>query len=525
MSAMTEIYLLNVPLDKELNHTLWFGSKSEQTEYFKSKKIANNSGVNGCTYQRKESIIRYPALVDDINSANYVMYRNYSQSTKWYYAFIKNMEYKQEDLTYIEIEIDPIQTYLFDITIGKCFIEREHVTNDEVGAHTIPENLETGEYICNGYKYDTDMLVYSYVINYTETPSGAIAKGAFNMGGIPVAGGIHQYLDYNLLEEFITEFDEAGKSDAIVSVYIVPRKFFKPNIVDGEEVYATSPLDTEEPITYDYEITKPTSLKGYTPRNKKLLTYPYQYLAVSNNSGASNVLQFEHFTDSQGARSNKCIFEVAGIPVIGGSIKSVPKYYKEIVRNNDEGIIAGKFPVLSWSSDYFTNWLTQNSVNIGVQAGSSIASIVGGTALLLTGAGAMAGAGMIAGGLMGVSNQMGQLYEHSLIPASSKGNVNGGDIVTASKANTFFYNSMCIKPEYARVIDKFFDMYGYKVNDLKVPNKNHRSKYWYTKTIDANITGNAPQAELTRIINAYNKGITFWRKDANFRGYEENDIL
>lgn len=522
MSTNTEVYLINVPLDKELNHTYWFSSLSEQETFFKSKKIKYYSGL---TYQRKDNIIRVPELADDIISANYVMYRNTGYSSKWYYAFIRKIHYKQDDLSFVEIETDPIQTYLFDFNVGESFVEREHVDNDEVGLHTIPENLETGEYVVNDYKYDLDMLVYAYVVHYTEFSTTDNLVGPTNIAGLPTAGCLRTYLTFDELKQAIIEWNKAGKGDAIVSVYVIPDKFL--NVYKNEETGSRLPdiSNSDSPISYDYLIDIPSKLGNYTPRNKKLLTYPYQYLAISNNSGASNILQFEHFTNDTGEKSGVAIFEVQGVPTIGGSIKTIPKYYKNMVRNYDEGIVAGKFAVLSWSNDYYTNWLTQNSVNIAVSTISSIASIIGGVALLGTGVGGVAGLGMIAGGVMGVSGQMGQIYEHSMIPASAKGNVNAGDINTASKSNTFFYSSMSIKEEYARIIDKYFDMYGYKVNNLKIPNKNHRSDYWYTKCIDANITGNLPQDELQRIINAYNKGITFWRTTANFRRYELNEIV
>jgi hypothetical protein len=78
---------------------------------------------------------------------------------------------------------------------------------------------------------------------------------------------------------------------------------------------------------------------------------------------------------------------------------------------------------------------------------------------------------------------------------------------------------MTIKAEYARAIDEFFDMYGYKCHRVKVPEKAHRAAYWYTKTIDANIEGDIPQEDLQAIKDCYNRGITFWKNASNFRDY------
>jgi hypothetical protein len=125
-----------------------------------------------------------------------------------------------------------------------------------------------------------------------------------------------------------------------------------------------------------------------------------------------------------------------------------------------------------------------------------------------------------------VASTIGQIYQHEMIPNTAKGNVNGGDINTSHKMNLFHFYKMSIKSEYAKIIDKYFDMFGYKVNMLKVPNKNHRARYWFTKTIDVNINGAIPNDDLQQIKNCYNNGITFWRSDSEVDNYNvTNNII
>lgn len=136
-----------------------------------------------------------------------------------------------------------------------------------------------------------------------------------------------------------------------------------------------------------------------------------------------------------------------------------------------------------------------------------------------TGGGALAGAGSVASGFMSVAATVGQVYQMSFMPNSAKGNTNGGDINASNKMNTFYFYKMSIKSEYAKIVDGYFNMYGYKVNSVKVPEKNHRENYWFTKTIDANIDGNIPPADLQKIKDCYNRGITFWKNPANIGNY------
>ena len=61
------------------------------------------------------------------------MYQNENYSNKWFYAFITNMTYVNDGLTYVQIATDVYQTWQFDITFKKCFVEREMLSkNDDV---------------------------------------------------------------------------------------------------------------------------------------------------------------------------------------------------------------------------------------------------------------------------------------------------------------------------------------------------------------------------------------------------------
>ena len=70
---------------------------------------------------------------------NYCMYQNNNYTNKWFYAFITDMEFVNENTTKIHYELDVFQTWYFEINYLPSFIIREHVTNDTIGANTIDE--------------------------------------------------------------------------------------------------------------------------------------------------------------------------------------------------------------------------------------------------------------------------------------------------------------------------------------------------------------------------------------------------
>ena len=505
ISNITKVYLLDVPLENDYKNTLYFANATAQQTYFQSKIIASYS-YNDFTYQRKDQIIRVPAHYDNIYKCNYVMYKNSAYSNKWFYAFVTDLEYINDGRTDLHIETDVIQTWYFDYQVKASFVEREHVSSDTVGQHTVPENVELGEYISNGFVRDNELDDFVYVLQVTEWVSGDKPL-ATNFGGVYAPGGAYICTSAAQVVNIISALDQAGKGDAVTNVYIVPSKVV--NNTSGTLQYSGQ----NSPVTYDITVGKQATLNGYTPRNNKLLTYPYNYLLLDNNNGTSNILQYENFSGAN------CEFEVAGVPTVGASIKIAPKNYKGETRFQQEGIMCGKFPTCGWVNDMYTNWLTQNAVNIGLGIATSGLEIIGGVGMMATGAGAIAGAGAVASGSLGIANSVGQIYQHSLIPNSSRGNINGGDINTCYGMNKFYFIKMSIKSEYAQIIDKYFDMFGYKVNMVKVPNSNHRSRYWYTKTIDVNIDGDIPQRDMQKIKDSYNNGITFWRSATDIENY------
>ena len=184
-----------------------------------------------------------------------------------------------------------------------------------------------------------------------------------------------------------------------------------------------------------------------------------------------------------------------------------------------EGIMAGKYPTLSWSQDEYTNWLTQNAVNMGVGITSDVLTFA--TSL------AIGNVGGVVSSSLSFANKMGQFYQHSLVPNSARGNTNGGDISTCDSTNTFFFYKMSIRDTYARQIDDFFTRFGYKINRLKRPNITGRT-YWNYVEIGQSEEigyGNIPTQFMQTINNACRKGVTIWHSHASLGDYSLSNTI
>jgi len=84
---------------------------------------------------------------------------------------------------------------------------------------------------------------------------------------------------------------------------------------------------------------------------------------------------------------------------------------------------------------------------------------------------------------------------------------------------------MSVRYEYAKMIDDYFNMYGYKVNRLATPNIHKRAHWDYIKTIDVNIEGNIPENDLAKIRDLFNNGITFWHNASTFLNYSSSNSI
>ena len=568
ITPQTDVYLLKVPLEIDEINQLTFASATAQYNYFNSLP---KLGFDKFTYQRKDGTLRIPAQMDDILSYNYVMYRNTAYSNKWFYAFITGMEYVNDSVTAVSIKTDVWMTWEFDLTFKPVLIDREHTNDDTVGSNTLPEDLELGEFVTNGnvtnfggdYSGVGDWVIVidvtqienrgnNQTLNYQWLDGGDTPTQYVN--GVP-SGLYHLILGYNSsvilsARDLIDVYENAGLLDAIQNIYILPKALvgsvkFGLTLASINPVSLTPatcgglamPLEsnstvslTSTPATY----TRPTTIDGYTPVNKKMLCYPFQFINVGNNVGTTVPYRYEDFSD--GVK-----FKVEGILCPSGSTKAIPVDYKGISNSEngyDFSINGAKYPLCSWNSDSYTNWLTQNGINMRAEMNNDIMAgtiaLTGGViGAAMTGGGVgILGLGLVSAAASGGSGIIKQAREQHLAKSRAnmiadqvKGNINSSDIVWSKWRSQFTFMPMSIKAEYARCIDEFLSQYGYKTNRVKVPNITGRRNWNYVKTVGCYIDADIPQDDLQEIKSMFDKGITFWHNPATFGDYSQNNDI
>lgn len=491
--------LSGVPLVNNYQHTLWFDSAAAQQSYFNGlvKYTFNNQ-----TYQRVErGKIRLQASADAIYNCNYLMFQNPGYGPKWFYAFIIGVEYINNITTEVTFEIDVMQTYLFDYRLQYCYVEREHSATDNIGDNLVPENVELGEYVSDDFDGTGVLGERAIVIaatfddQYTDI-GGAIYSGLFS--GLYFHSFDNNSTGAAQAVEFINGAASAGKADGIVSVFLMAKKM----------------LSTIGGSARNYQITKDKSISsigGYVPKNKKLFTYPYNFLYVTNLQGNGAAYPYEYFN------SSTCGFNVAGDMSPNPSVVLTPRNYKGVDPNFDEKMTLGGYPQLSYNVDTFRQWVAQNASGFAVNALSTAVSY--GAAGGAVGGPVGAGLGATAGLITNVASTLSQVYQAAIRPNQAHGG-GGSQTMAALALLDFAFMHKHVQPQFARIIDEYFTMFGYATHRVKPPNRTARPQWNYTKTIGCIVTrGGAPSDDLDKICSIYDAGVTFWKNGNNVGNY------
>ena len=556
----SRIRLLKSPIELDERNQLTFANVNAQTSYFMSLPYLE---YDNCTYSRKDGVIRYETepngiTYEDLLGYNYCMYQNTSYDNKWFYAFITDAKYINDGMTELKIETDVIETWKFEINYKPSFIEREHTNDDTIGANLIPEDLAYGEYVNATYSEDTAVSNNNYICVMSTKDIGD-GQAVISNNGV-LLNGIYNGLNYAFFEDetvnsnTVTAWWLANKYinyfattsgynvEDVIAVFMCPksllgdnkRKRFFWKTGDTGYYYWESTGSTQAVMMQQYIVRDSFALAGdYTPRNNKLLCYPYRYLLATNNTGETVLYQYEYFVrdiDIQGR--NQLKFKTYGDISQGCSMRCVPQNYKNISNDNFiEGINYSKFPIGAWVGDSYTNWLTQNAVNHKIQEFTGIAKASVGAIQLATGAkvgsgpGTEGGAGNLMGGLSQIAQVELDKYEHSFMPSQANGNLNVGDVNFSLGLNDISFYHMSITPQFSAIIDSYFDMFGYKTHQVKYPNIEGRSNWNYVKTIGLNITGDIPQEDMQKIKNIFDNGITFWHNPSTFLDYSQSNTI
>lgn len=518
--------LSGVPLNNSYEHSLYFPNKDAQEAYFLG--FHREKTFNKFTYLAPERAIKVAGDVANARRWNYLMFQN--DAGKWYYHFITKVEYTNDSAVKLYLELDVLQTYMFDWRMHQCFIERTHTATDGIGENTVDEGLETGELI-DGAVVDKmfDNLVIMILTAVSEDQKSAWSKiydGVFS--GLAIYAV--EISNYAKLGTWLDQLSNDGTISAIVSMWMYPKELVNVtgSWTDGKWLH---PVSGQSTIEYDAAVDYSHEIDGYTPKNNKLYCYPYSMVYITNNLGGAATFHKERFTGTD----NKYKFKLLGALAPDAGVQLVPQGYNGRSSAYDHALSLGAFPTCAWDSDTYKVWLAQNQHTntntirqANIQAAVGIGTGIAGAIASAASGGAGIGNSLLAGGAAvlnsynTVQSLMAQKKDMAVQPPQACGN-HSGNINLAHKRFGFSIHFKTVTGEYAGQIDNYFSRYGYKVNRVEVPSLRNRERFTYVKTQGCFVTGELGAEDQLKIQAIFDKGVTWWSDHSSVGDFTDDN--
>lgn len=513
--------LQNVPLDDTYTDTRWFSSVGEQTGFFNGKAKYTFTDLtyqrvnNGIAQPRVALTCRVPMIADNLYDCNYMMFQNTNYGSKWFYAFIKQVNYINPNNTEIVYEIDYLQSFMFELSIKASFVEREHASADEDKpfANLTPEPLQVPNWTYDQTTFSViDMesmglqtaptivmaLVPSSLTTALFTPDGEFYSGIYS-------GAYYKtFTSAADANAFIVALAAIDAQDSIVDVFMSPGS---PKAGSGtEKKSVTTTIDVTGEV-----FTTPTGT--YTIRNKKLLNSQFTYIHGNSHSGEEMTWLPEYVNGTTFAGE----VHVAHNPEF--AMMFVPRYMGSTdvgKRGTDYGLPFNQVVHCTWNSMGYLGSAIKGAVKVAGVIAATVAT--GGAAAPAAPAAigpTMSGAMQTGARAVQAGTQLGDLSEIFDTKGQSSRGSPPTDILTfAMGLHGFDFRRMCPDKETLERFDTFFDMFGYQVNKVKVPNLDTRVAWNYVKLNRPCIYGSVPVEGMAVIRAAFSRGIRLWHVDA-----------
>lgn len=308
-------------------------------------------------------------------------------------------------------------------------------------------------------------------------------------------------------------------------------RFVEPLLEGGWNRLAFSQL-FEVPIS-EYQLYQ-KSFNTYIPitidtiadakHEPKLDTNPYKFLKLKSGDTEKNynIEDFDNLTSFVKIKSvsNK------------GTSMIIPKGYRGTGENYGESLITIDENNIAVRNNLWNEYESRNKSNLRsgllTNVGSSIlsAGISTGVGVATGNPFAIAGAITTAVGVgTSVANEMIKRKDIKQSPDTLQ--TTGDDIMLKHNISKLQEEILIytIQEEYRERLFRYFQAYGYKTNELKIPYLKSRYYFNYIQTNGVNIVGNLDTDTIRKIKQIYDRGTTIWhyRDENTFKGMYNYD--
>lgn len=322
-----------------------------------------------------------------------------------------------------------------------------------------------------------------------------------------------------------------GLTGAMIAITYAPAEFFSGRLATGEWSLG---LENTLPSTDEWaEVkSKPLTTKRNKKYESKLLCYPYRYNLLADWRNDTVVYKNE-FLDG-----DTITIKYVTALTYNAPFRFYIDDYKDDKLGRNNALTQPLAPEMPIISDEYSTYMLQNKNTIQANLTNSYINAATGVvkgAINGAGAGGAYGAifGAVGGAVNGALDVSAQIRSQNALQQDLKAkpdhiinSVDSAFNVTDGTDIVSFYR-MAITPEAEAILSDYFNMYGYIVKRVEVPNLKSRKRFNYLKTVSASIVGSISQRWLTELKAIYDKGVTVWHyseEDFNFLDYSFENI-
>lgn len=380
-TAGTQVDLVNVNWNNDYRDVVKFGSKALLNTYIDSLAPAGIR-ITKMTYAKPGQDIMLGIPYNRVNRYNYLRASNplmpiEGDIQKDFYYFILECEYINPTTTRIRVQLDVWQTYIYDVTFGRCYVERGHIgiaNSNQFNNYgrdylTIPEGDDLGS------DYMTVATRNKWILSLTAVPLGdgsrypghdVLVIATTDLGtdggtsdnpnlnsadgttfqGTTQGAGIWIFSPQQFDAFLAAMADKPWITQGIISVTIIPRfTRYHPSFTYGELVSLGKKAETLYPVTLTYDMftnwRNSSDYTDYIParyRNlMKLRTFPYTAVEMTTFGATPVVIKPEAWNNANGR-----VFERAALLPPGQRVEVGPRFYNS--RNTDEAQLPDLYP-------------------------------------------------------------------------------------------------------------------------------------------------------------------------------------
>lgn len=548
----SDLYICNVPWASDYKNLLDFPNSKAQQDCIKGLSLKHFENIS---FVPKDNQIIIAENIGHYYTSNYIMFRNSSVSSKWWYAFIQRIDFNTPNTTVITYTTDVWQSYQFSFKFYRSMIERGHIKKsyDKIGNNIAPEPIGFGADYEKEIEIFKDIDFTPVLMFSAISDPGLTEPGQYNFGGFGQnenMTGIYMYHfnDFEIGKKVINlwalneELSTYSHLNETIGFSFLPKWVYN----SSSKLQIAKPLgvsvitsNSSASISDTVSVNTTTLACGYKPRNNKMFTSLCRSYLLFNQNGFSYPLRPELINGDnlkikvsmKPVNSNNFRLDIVNYAKYPSSYIQIPYNFTVAMGiNSNVGTAQQVSATMAQNQVELRDF--SNAMSYVGQAGNMIGSVVSGAM--------SANIGQIIGGVVGGATNIAQEYQQYKVDDFSNrvgvGNAYESKALSigmSTDTNAMSSNRCRLRladcsPTYreCQIVDDFLDYYGYAISQVGDPNiyLHSRSNWNYLKLTNCEMKFDGVAEDEQRLKQIFLSGTTIWHDIKTFGDYTQSNV-